>query len=669
MFLTLSLLLVAVLAAGTVAPARTRPDQVLVIYNKDWTEDLDDSLPGQDSEEVALYYVARRTDPETGLKPYLLGLSSRDRAGLVLNDVVLRERSHDNWFGLVFKGEGKLVCNPWPLSSRTGEVAMPVSRLVEGRGEPRYAVIFFSHEDTGRRLPINITVVVEGSDGRIHRLYPLQSEEEMSSIVTLHREPGGLVVAVDLLDLGLRSARIRAVCDVAGRSSVMVEGECFTSPAARGAEDFVPVSRAGSSAVPLFGTSRVLENLYSEPALLSIVSQTHVAGLYIGPDVLGAVEESSIEIGVMPLMEPAKGRLVYSKGHPVDNADVSVYRTKEDGLFFSTDFEHVFRGTVRAWFSAARKDGKDRYRREVVLYDRHDFEPSETGADGIRDDQVYIENIEQPVREFLESTRTRDGKLLKDHILYIVVVHGLPLQVTSLYGIERGSNVATKREGSFGTGSALTQRIRMLNYDLKKVGWKPVVMLNGGEGDEPAIPNISHIAKLCLIGPRYNPYFHPLSHNRQFREAVWRSGGWDAVRKLDPPPFTAELRAQLPPQLFLYGAGRIDGPGVEVAKNQIDAAIYAERYFTPDLGPVYFGKYQEGPLVAEALEKLGFKVSPIPARAARALLVFGVFGYGASCVEELHSDPWGYGGTSCVWEKGFLPGSMACVMRSFLGWD
>ena len=51
-----------------------QPDEVLVLYNADWREDLPGTNPGQDSLEVAQYYVSRHTDSKTGKKPYLLGL-------------------------------------------------------------------------------------------------------------------------------------------------------------------------------------------------------------------------------------------------------------------------------------------------------------------------------------------------------------------------------------------------------------------------------------------------------------------------------------------------------------------------------------------------------------------------------------------------------------------
>jgi hypothetical protein len=44
-------------------PFRASPDQVLVLYNADWRKDVDGSEPGQDSKEVAEYYVRMHTDP------------------------------------------------------------------------------------------------------------------------------------------------------------------------------------------------------------------------------------------------------------------------------------------------------------------------------------------------------------------------------------------------------------------------------------------------------------------------------------------------------------------------------------------------------------------------------------------------------------------------------
>ena len=50
-------------------PFKAGPDQVLVLYNADWPVDVDGSQTGQDSEEVAEYYVKMHTDPTSGKKP------------------------------------------------------------------------------------------------------------------------------------------------------------------------------------------------------------------------------------------------------------------------------------------------------------------------------------------------------------------------------------------------------------------------------------------------------------------------------------------------------------------------------------------------------------------------------------------------------------------------
>ena len=88
-----TILLICALAA--IALGDAAPDQVLVLYNADWTEDLDGSEPGQDSLEVARYYVEQHTDPKTGKKPYLLGLSCKHGKEKHLNQFRLPEGKFD----------------------------------------------------------------------------------------------------------------------------------------------------------------------------------------------------------------------------------------------------------------------------------------------------------------------------------------------------------------------------------------------------------------------------------------------------------------------------------------------------------------------------------------------------------------------------------------------
>ncbi len=108
----LSIIAPALLLASALLAAA--PDEVLVVYNRDWTEDLPGTAAGQDSEEIARYYVRRHTEATTGRKPYLLGLSCRQAgdeeapATSPLNGERLEEPQGDNYFGVVYNGKGGL---------------------------------------------------------------------------------------------------------------------------------------------------------------------------------------------------------------------------------------------------------------------------------------------------------------------------------------------------------------------------------------------------------------------------------------------------------------------------------------------------------------------------------------------------------------------------------
>jgi hypothetical protein len=78
---------------------------VLVLYNADWDEDAPLTGPGQDSKEIADHYVRMHTDPVTGEKPYLLGLTCRHGNRLAgparhLDEAHLAEDSDDNTAGV-----------------------------------------------------------------------------------------------------------------------------------------------------------------------------------------------------------------------------------------------------------------------------------------------------------------------------------------------------------------------------------------------------------------------------------------------------------------------------------------------------------------------------------------------------------------------------------------
>jgi len=662
MVTTAAAVLLGNLGALTVR-AGASPDQVLVVYNKDWQEDLDGSDPGQDSEEIARYYVMRRTDPRTGLRPYLLGLSSKDREGLRLNGPVLKEPSRDNWLGLVYKGKGELRCDPWPLTKQGGNAVVAADRLVTGQGVPRYAAAFVAKEDLGSGNLIELSVKVVLEAGTEVVLLNLPHSNRRASALAVRRIPEGMVIAVDFASLKLKSGVLRLFFAGEGTARRELE-QSVSAPELEGPPPFVSLTKPGGRAEQrkLPDATGILPELVSGPAIVAMLKQGTLGGILLPSRELSGLDAATLTLKVGDGPDGADAKTIYADGSPAPGVDLSVYTLTDGGTLFATNFQRlVADGPARVWLKARRKDGGE-FNRDYVLHDPADFEVSETGPDGVRDDQAYLEDIENPIKEFLETHRTPGGRLLKDHILYICVVRGLPLRVASLYGIERGTTSSVRR-GDFGSGSALTQRVRMLYYDVKKVTWKRVLMLNGRS---TRLLNVAHSMKSCLAGMQYNPYMHPLTHNNQ-KDSMWRTGKWDEIRKLDPPAFSAELRAQQPPAKFLYGAGRIDAPSVEWARNQIDGAIYGEAYLTPSLGPVYNGTYQEGPLAARALADLGFQVHPVPARADRALFCFGIFGHGATSEDDVASGP--RGAKSCLWYKGFYPGSIGIAIRSYLGWD
>jgi hypothetical protein len=117
---------------ASLTPFQASPDQVLVLYNTDWQKDVDGSEHGQDSKEVADYYVRMHTDLISGKKPYLLGLRCVHREKH-LNQWVIREKSQDNKDGIVFVGKGKRPkSGEWARDSRHVEIAIdPGKELID----------------------------------------------------------------------------------------------------------------------------------------------------------------------------------------------------------------------------------------------------------------------------------------------------------------------------------------------------------------------------------------------------------------------------------------------------------------------------------------------------------------------------------------------------------
>lgn len=124
LLILLTLLCQTTCAQIALKPFRASPDQVLVLYNVDWEINADHTQPGQDSKEVADYYIKMHTDPFTGKKPYQLGLTCR-HGQKHLNRWLIKEESQDNKNGVVFIGKGQPPGpKEWPRDSRQVEIVL-----------------------------------------------------------------------------------------------------------------------------------------------------------------------------------------------------------------------------------------------------------------------------------------------------------------------------------------------------------------------------------------------------------------------------------------------------------------------------------------------------------------------------------------------------------------
>ena len=537
-----AILLAFHLAAGSLAAIAAEPDQVLVLYSADYGIDQDGSEPGQDSKEVAEYYVRRHTDPITGKKPWLLGLScvhGKDH----LNQFRLPEDSQDNRFGVEYIGAGEPP-REWPVY------------------DSRQADVFLSKDEA-------------------------QKVEFPSVVIAAGKKPD------------------RSDAKVLWKDGAAAEG-------------------------------------------------FHV--------LLGSNDDGSCAYRFCPL--------------------------------------EVGSGTVHVWFDAKGKDGAALKNLHLVFHDFDDFTVSTTGRDRIRDDRNYIDDIERPVKDFLENTTADDGTPLRDHILYMVVCHGLPKAVESSYGVMRGTN---DNLGDMGDGSSLEQRLMMLYYDITDIdftftpgpaGMVPTPFKRAPNPRFSKVPRgqprdgkglqrvmIANSLNFSLFG-QFNPYQHPM---------VFRFGSdnkvpnmLDQLRYADPearllpplygkdaamhPHLSTDQRAKWPKQCFLYWAMRIDGPTPEIAKGQVDGAVYGTRYFTPKMGTCYNRLAGPDPIQPsvrmgiDELKALGFTLQPTlnkpPRVIERPQIMSSFFGGGPRYLDE----------GEIAGQDGVLPGGIVYAIRSDNGW-
>lgn len=215
---------------------------------------------------------------------------------------------------------------------------------------------------------------------------------------------------------------------------------------------------------------------------------------------------------------------------------------------------------------------------EADYRDIQDYEFSQTGPDKIRDDKNYLEDVEKPIKAFLENPANvrSDGTLLKDHILFIVVCYGLPKTTVATYGIARG---ITDLLPNFGAIIDFGQRLQLMYYDVEAVAGiapRPHKFIHGKHaGNEPFSAYYIRAPQAWpLFGDNANPFLHPL---------VYQKKKGDLKQLADPVAFTSKNRKKSS-ERHLYFAMRIDGTTPMQARGLIDRSVYASQYGGPEMG-------------------------------------------------------------------------------------
>lgn len=204
---------------------------------------------------------------------------------------------------------------------------------------------------------------------------------------------------------------------------------------------------------------------------------------------------------------------------------------------------------------------------EAEYCDVLDVSCSRTGPDGVRDDRNYLDDVESQVKAFLEDLKNAlpDGALLKDHVLFLVPVWGLPRAARATYGIARGVTAARSDHGPV---IALDQRLQLLSYDVEgALGFAPRTHRFNGGG-----PFTAYLFRAPQAWPLYGPAANPFLHSRVYEK--------DALTQGSALPFTPENRRGIPGR-HLYFVTRIDAMTPLEARGLVDRAAYFSRYGPP----------------------------------------------------------------------------------------
>jgi len=371
------------------------------------------------------------------------------------------------------------------------------------------------------------------------------------------------------------------------------------------------------------------------------------------------LDPGSLTIRASASGEEADAAVVYADGAAKPGYDIRQVEVGTRYIGYGFASRKAFPDGFTAWVEAKARDGKSLCSYQARFAYVEQFEADRTGADGVRDDAHYLADVQDPVRGYLEDPEHAlpGGTLLRDHIVYIVVCYGLPKQVESLYGVARGA-----RGSSVGDRSSLEARLALLYHNAAR--YHQPIVAPFVHGRVKAFSIASRL-RLSLVGA--NPFRHPMTHTRRKGKGLvgnrlYQSYDYEARRI---PHFTPAVRRRLGDRV-LYGATRIDGRHPEIAKAQVDGALYGERHLTQELGWFWHGTFSSAPQAAAELEFLGFRgeppAQPRPWQRGRVLFYFGDLNWGTACATDPGKPPVPY------W-RGFYPGSVGYAVRSGLGWQ
>lgn len=616
--LVLSLPLLLPLAAPSRALA-ARADQVLVVYNKDWAGDEPGTGPGQDSEEVARYYVAAHTDARTGHKPFLLGLSCRhrDKDGKRLdhlNHETLEEASRDNAMGIVYKGLGK------PLDPKGKQKLYLLSNLIEcvlpaSRFDADAAVLRISPSEKEEEATVVFAngkssrvdaVTVRTSPTRPGRLYQTSGPQlgltgEFHLWITVKDKAGQSLV--DRMMTYPDYARIAMPIESAQLDWRTLEAFVHDP---RSPQRRIAICRDGKS---LIGPALNVElPAGGRPGRLVLNAQLagwrgdfvlgwtgkDAAGLRAGsgqqlvldgrqvhlnvPEAPRGTDWNSLTLRYSQRPEPSGAKPLIEAGSCKVQSEL-VSETPHTGggkILRLSALRMGLRGDVYAFLTVPDKKGQ-KVELNARYFDGEDFLFTRTGGDGIRDDQHYLDDVEEQIKAFLQDPANAvEGRSLKDHVLYIVFSWGLPRTVRRVYGL---SQTARPLQGTYDAGPlvSLEQRAEMTYYDVEEVRppvLAPFAFRNDGGGFSPMVPASSYI--LPFQGWRDQPFLHPEAYEGS-REATLLKRGQEV------PRLTSELRAGVGDR-FLYVCSRLDGPSPREAMGLVDRSLYASRHLTAAMG-------------------------------------------------------------------------------------